>query len=95
MSHLSLQNLYRMCQPLISRAYFSEISLLCRSYIGFPVFFLFAIFWKWKKEDTAVAYANMDLFTGKQEIDEEEDAYLEAQNLRGPRPRWKRLWDGL
>ena len=27
----------------------------------------------------------MDLFTGKQEIDEEEEAYLEAQNLRGPR----------
>lgn len=37
----------------------------------------------------------MDLFTGKQEIDDEEDAYLEAENLRGPGPRWKRLWDKL
>ena len=66
-----------------------------RAYIGFPVFFLFAAFWKWKKEDTAVTYDNMDLFTGTQEIDEEEDAYLEAQNLRGPRSKWERLWDEL
>lgn len=37
----------------------------------------------------------MDLFTGKEEIDEEERIYLEAQMLLGPQPRWKRIWDAL
>jgi amino acid transporter len=80
----------------VSRTDFSETqSFLYRSYIGFPVFLLFAGFWKWKKGDTTVAYADMDLFTGKQEIDEEEKAYLEAQHLRGPLSRWERLWENL
>jgi amino acid transporter len=64
-------------------------------YIGFPIFFLFAAFWKWKEGDTNVPYEKMDLVTGKQEIDEEEQAYLEAQRLRGPPPRWKKIWDAL
>jgi len=37
----------------------------------------------------------MDLITGKQNIDDEEKAYLEAQELLGPRPRWKRILDAL
>lgn len=37
----------------------------------------------------------MDLVSGKQEIDEEEKAYLTAQQLLGPRPRWKKIWDAL
>jgi amino acid transporter len=83
-------------QSPVSHAYFSETqSFLHRAYFGFLVFLLFAAFWKWKKGDTTVAYADMDLFTGKQEIDEEEKAYLEAQHLRGPLSRWERLWDNL
>ena len=74
---------------------FAGYTIPRRAYIGFPVFFLFAAFWKLKREDTTVAFTNMDLFTGKQEINEEEEAYLEAQNLRGPRTRWKRVWDEL
>jgi amino acid transporter len=80
----------------VSRAYFSETQpFLHRSYIGLPVFLLLAAFWKWKKEDTTVAYADMDLFTGKQEIDEEEKAYVEAQHLRGRLSRWERLWETI
>ena len=37
----------------------------------------------------------MDLVTGKQEIDEEERAYLDAQRMLGPRPKWKQMWDAL
>lgn len=37
----------------------------------------------------------MDLISGKQEIDEEEKAYLEGQELLGPRSRWKRIFDAL
>lgn len=66
-----------------------------RAYIGIPVFFLFAGFWKWKEGCHTVPYATMDLISGKREIDEEEDAYLEAQQLLGPRPKWKGVWDAL
>ena len=66
-----------------------------RAYIGIPVFFLFAGFWKWKEGCHTVPYATMDLISGKREIDEEEDAYLEAQKLLGPRPKWVRIWDAL
>ena len=65
------------------------------AYIGFPVFFLFAAFWKWKEGDETVPFAKMDLISGKNEIDEEEKAYLAAQQLLGPRPKWKKLWDAL
>lgn len=37
----------------------------------------------------------MDLMSGKREIDEEESVYLEAQQLLGPQPKWKRIWDAL
>lgn len=65
------------------------------AYIGFPVFCLFAAFWKWKEGDETVSYAKMDLISGKKEIDEEEKAYLAAQELLGPRPKWKKIWDAL
>ena len=66
-----------------------------RAYIGIPVFFLCAGFWKWKEDCHTVPYATMDLISGKREIDEEEDAYLEAQKLLGPRLRWVLVWDAL
>jgi len=62
-------------------------------YIAFPIFLLFAAFWKWKEDDETVPYAKVDLITGKQELDEEETAFLEAQQLLGPRPKWKQIWD--
>jgi len=71
------------------------LALLRSAYIGIPIFFLFAAFWKWKEGDHTIPYMKMDLFTGKEEIDEEERIYLEAQMLLGPQPRWKRIWDAL
>jgi len=66
------------------------------SYIGFPVFALLAISWKLKKKrETKVDYKTMDFLTGKQEIDEEEEAYLHAQGLLGPRTWKQKLWDSL
>jgi amino acid transporter len=56
---------------------------------------LFAAFWKWKEGDETVSYVKMDLISGKQEIDDEEKAYLAAQELLGPRPKWKKVWDAL
>lgn len=37
----------------------------------------------------------VDLFSGKKEIDDEEERFLADQALRGPRTRWQRIWDGL
>ena len=80
---------------LISDSSLSCLPVQRSAYIGVPVFFLFAALWKWKEGCHAVPYATMDLITGKREIDEEEDAYLGAQRLLGPQPKWKRLWDAL
>jgi len=64
-------------------------------YIAFPTFLLFAAYWKWKEDEETIPYAKVDLVTGKQELDEEEKAFLEAQQLLGPRPKWKQIWDAL
>jgi amino acid permease len=66
-----------------------------RAYIGFPVFFCFAALWKWKKRERTVSYAEMDLVTGKEEIDEEEREFLSDKQSRGPPSRWKQIWDAL
>ena len=65
------------------------------AYIGFPVFALLAIFWKLKNRETTVDYRTMDFLTGKREIDDEEEAYLQAQALLGPRTWKQKLWDSL
>lgn len=39
--------------------------------------------------------ADVDLISGKQEIDEEEEEYERMMAAKGPQTRWERLWDAL
>ncbi|KAG8924052.1 hypothetical protein FRC00_005554 [Tulasnella sp. 408] len=39
--------------------------------------------------------AEVDLVSGKRQIDEEEELYLAKQEARGPRTRWQKIWDSL
>lgn len=72
-----------------------QADVFVTGYIGFPVFVLLAIFWKVKNRETKVGYETMDFLTGKREIDEEEEVYLQSQALLGPRTWKQKLWDSL
>jgi amino acid transporter len=65
------------------------------AYIGIPTFFIFLAFWKLKYRDHTIPLDTMDILTGKKEIDEEEERFLEAERARGPRTRWQKIWDSL
>lgn len=65
------------------------------AYIGFPVFVLLGVAWKLKHRDSKVDYETMDFLTGKREIDEEEEIFLQSQALLGPRTWKQKLWDSL
>jgi amino acid transporter len=65
------------------------------AYIGLPTFVVFYAIWKiWKREHT-VPLATMDLFSGKREIDEEEERFLLEKKALGPRTRLQKIWDSL
>ena len=65
------------------------------AYIGIPVFGILVAFWKWQYGDRTVPYQKMDLISGKEEIDQEEEMFLAAQRLLGPQPKWRRIWNSL
>jgi yeast amino acid transporter len=50
---------------------------------------------KYYDGSTTIRPDKVDLYFGKDEIDKEEMEYLEEQRLRGPRSRWRRIWDAL
>jgi amino acid transporter len=69
--------------------------MVCRSYIGIPAFIFFYFFWKILHRTKTIPLKEIDLVSGKREIDLEEEKYLAEQALKGPQTRWKRFWDAL
>jgi yeast amino acid transporter len=65
------------------------------AYIGIPVFAIFFAFWKIKNSEHTIPLAEIDLLSGKREIDLEEEKFLEKQAAMGPRTRGQRIWDSL
>jgi len=70
-------------------------SFNCSSYIAFPLFGLFFLGWRYYDGCSTIPLDRVDLVSGKREIDEEEEHYLEEQRLKGPRSQWRRLWDAM
>ena len=66
-----------------------------RSYIGIPVFLILWFGYKFHYKTKTIPAAQVDLVTGKREIDEEEARFIAAQELKGPRTRRQKLWDAL
>ncbi|KAF8452725.1 dicarboxylic amino acid permease [Boletus edulis BED1] len=66
-----------------------------RSYIAIPIFMLLWMGYKVYFRTTTIPAAEVDLITGKQEIDDEEERFLANEKLSGPRSRWQRFWDAL
>ncbi|KAG8776407.1 hypothetical protein FRC16_004538 [Serendipita sp. 398] len=65
------------------------------AYIGISAFVFFLSFWKIRFREHTIPLAEVDLISGKKQIDDEEERYLAEQEARGPRTRWQKLWDAL
>lgn len=65
------------------------------SYVALPAFVLFWGGYKLWFRTSVIPSEKVDLVTGKRDIDEEEERFLEMQELSGPKTRWQRIWDSL
>ncbi|OAX37901.1 dicarboxylic amino acid permease [Rhizopogon vinicolor AM-OR11-026] len=65
------------------------------SYIAIPIFLALWVGYKVYHRTTTIPASEADLFTGKREIDEEEERFLERERLKGPRSRLQQIWDAL
>ncbi|CAE7096409.1 unnamed protein product [Rhizoctonia solani] len=65
------------------------------SYIGAPVFGFMWLGYKLWYKTKVIPPHEVDLITGKREIDEEEEQYLAQQATLGPRTWKQRFWDAL
>ena len=65
------------------------------AYVALPAFVLFWGGWKLWHRTSVIPLEKIDLVTGKREIDEEEERYLEQEELRGPKTRWQKIWEAL
>ncbi|KDN41928.1 hypothetical protein RSAG8_07145, partial [Rhizoctonia solani AG-8 WAC10335] len=65
------------------------------SYIGAPLFGLMWLAYKLWYKTKVIPPHEVDLITGKREIDEEEEQYLAQQAALGPRTWKQKIWDAL
>ncbi|KEP53314.1 dicarboxylic amino acid permease [Rhizoctonia solani 123E] len=65
------------------------------SYIGAPVFGFMWLGYKLWYKTRVIPPHEVDLITGKREIDEEEEQYLAQQAALGPRTWKQKIWDAL
>jgi len=65
------------------------------AYIAIPTFVVLWGGYKLYFKTKVIPLDQVDLISGKREIDEEEEKFLAEQAELGPRNRWQRLWDSL
>ena len=65
------------------------------AYIGIPIFLALWFGSKFVFRSKMLAPHEVDLFSGKREIDEEEERFNRDQELKGPRTKWQKIWDSL
>ncbi|KAG6854320.1 hypothetical protein C0991_008215 [Blastosporella zonata] len=65
------------------------------SYIIIPTFVVFWLGYKLYHKTRLIPLDQVDLVTGKQQIDEEEEKFLAAQAALGPRSTLQQFWDSL
>ena len=65
------------------------------AYIAIPTFFALWAGYKFYYKTRIIPLDQVDLDSGKREIDEEEEQFLAEQAKLGPRNWWQRTWDSL
>lgn len=68
---------------------------LCRSYIAVPTFFVLWLGYKLIYKTTVIPSEDVDLVSGLQQINDEEEKYLMNEKAKGPQTRLQRIWDSL
>jgi amino acid permease len=86
--HVSLGNMKDSPTQLIE----AELN---RSYIGIPIFILLFAVYKLRYKTRFIPPAEVDLVTGLQMINEEEQQYLEEQKAKGPLTWKQKIWESL
>lgn len=72
-----------------------KVDTFITAYIAVPIFFVLWAGYKFYYGTKVIPLAEIDLISGKREIDEEEEQFLVEQAKRGPRTRLRRIWDAL
>ena len=65
------------------------------SYIGIPIFVISWSGYKLYYRTSLIPAHEVDLITGKREIDEEEEQFIAEEEVKGPRNFLQRMWDSL
>jgi len=65
------------------------------AYIALPVFAVLYLSYKIWFKTKLIPLDQVDLISGKREIDEEEKDFVEEQESHGPQPWWKRAFNSL
>lgn len=65
------------------------------SYVALPIFGLLWLGYKLWYKTELIALEEVDLISGKREIDEEEEAFALSEEKAGLRTVWQKLCDGL
>lgn len=65
------------------------------SYIGLPIFVISWGGYKLYYRTSLIPAHEVDLITGKREIDEEENQFIAEEEAKGPRNFLQRMWDSL
>ncbi|KNZ74228.1 Dicarboxylic amino acid permease [Termitomyces sp. J132] len=65
------------------------------SYIIVPIFFALWLGYKLYHRTKLISSEDVDLVTGKQQIDEEEEKFIAEQEALGPRSTLRKFWDSL
>lgn len=68
---------------------------VCRSYIAVPTFFVLWLGYKLIYKTTVIPSEDVDLVSGLQQINDEEEKYLMNEKAKGPQTRLQRIWDSL
>ncbi|KAK1232252.1 amino acid transporter [Marasmius sp. AFHP31] len=76
-----------------------KVDAFITSYIALPVFIIMYAGYKIRYKTKTYAPIDVDLVTGLKEIDDEEQRYIAqhraAEELKGPRSRWQKIWDNM
>ncbi|VDC06580.1 unnamed protein product [Peniophora sp. CBMAI 1063] len=70
-------------------------STFVTAYIGIPIFFALWVGYKILYRTKFIPAEKVDLVTGLRDIDEEEERFLQEQEVKGPRSRWRQAWEKL
>lgn len=72
-----------------------KVDTFITAYIAIPVFAILWLGYKLFHKTKVIPSEQVDLISGLQQINEEEERYILQEQQKGPRTWWQRLWESL